>query len=110
MTPHLLFRGVLAEIWWRLVHWWMKAQIVLSQFRFNRPKPDGAIQVLNERSYLMGEYSQRTGKVSWQRVVLATQREHVENWLQEHYPITPVAPKGSPAGKTRNAASRSQNA
>jgi hypothetical protein len=69
----------------------MKVQVSLSQFQFKRPKPDGAIQVLNERAYLMGEYSQRTGTMSWQRVVLATQREHVESWLQEHYPMPPRA-------------------
>ena len=66
----------------------MKSQASLSSFQFKRPKPDGAIQVFNEKSYLMGEYNQRTGKVSWQRVVLATQREHVESWLQEHYPVS----------------------
>ena len=66
----------------------MKSQVSPSQFQFKRPKPDGAIQVFNERSYLMGEYSQRTGKVSWQRVVLASQRENVENWLREHYPVS----------------------
>jgi hypothetical protein len=43
--------------------------------------------VLNEQSYLMGEYNQNTGKVSWQRVVLATQKNNIESWLLEHYPI-----------------------
>jgi len=66
----------------------MKSQDSIAQFRFKRSKPDGAIQVLNERSYLMGEYNQRTGKMSWQRVLLATQREHLESWLLEHYPAT----------------------
>jgi hypothetical protein len=70
----------------------MKTLVGLSQFQFKRPKPDGAIQVLNERSYLMGEYNRRTGKVSWQRVVLATQREQVERWLQEHYPMSLETP------------------
>ena len=42
--------------------------------------------MFNEKSYLMGEYHQRTGKVSWYRVVLAAQKERVESWLLEHYP------------------------
>ena len=65
----------------------MNTQFHVSQFRFKRPKPDGVIQVLNDKSYLMGEYNQRTGNLSWLRVVLATQKKHVESWLQEHYPV-----------------------
>ena len=36
----------------------------------------------------MGEYNQRTGKVSWQRILLATQKSDVETWLLEHYPTS----------------------
>jgi hypothetical protein len=68
----------------------MKAQVALSAFQFIRPKRDGPVLVLNENSYVMGEYNQRTGKMAWQRVVLGTQREHVETWLQQHYPVTPA--------------------
>jgi hypothetical protein len=56
-------------------------------FRFKRLHPNGPVQVLNHQSYLMGEYNQRTGKVSWQRIVLATQKIGIENWLLEHYPV-----------------------
>ena len=35
----------------------------------------------------MAEYSERTGTVKWQRVVIATQREKIEKWLGEHYPV-----------------------
>jgi hypothetical protein len=70
----------------------MDAQVSISQFRFKRSKLDGVIQVLNDKSYLMGEYNQRTGTVSWLRVVLATQRGHVEGWLQEHYPVPQSTP------------------
>jgi hypothetical protein len=69
----------------------MKTLERVAQFRFVRPKPDGAIQVLNARSYLMGEYSQRTGKISWQRILLATEKSDVESWLQEHYPMRHAA-------------------
>ena len=47
---------------------------------------DGLIEVLNEGSYVMAEYSERTGIVKWQRVVLATQKEKIEKWLFDHYP------------------------
>lgn len=59
---------------------------LLSSFRFKRAKPDGLIEVLNEGSYLMAEYSEYTGVVKWQRIVAAGQREKIERWLAEHYP------------------------
>jgi len=58
----------------------------LSSFHFKRAKTDGIIEVLNEGLYVMAEYNERSGVVKWQRVVLASQREQIENWLAEHYP------------------------
>ena len=57
-----------------------------ASYHFKRAKPDGLILVLNEGSYVMAEYSERTGEVKWQRVVLATQKEKIEKWLCDHYP------------------------
>jgi hypothetical protein len=62
----------------------------LPAFQFKRPKPDGPVLVLKEQYYVMREYDQRTGKTAWQRIVLGTHREHVETWLQEHYPVPPA--------------------
>ena len=64
-----------------------KHHAALSSYHFRRTKTEGLIQVLNEGSYVMAEYSDRTGVVKWQRVVLATQREMIEKWLIEHYPV-----------------------
>ena len=61
--------------------------VAVSSFQFKRTKTEGLIQVLNEGSYVMAEYSERTGVVKWQRVVLATQKELIEKWLGEHYPV-----------------------
>jgi len=63
----------------------------LSSYHFKRAHTDGIIQVLNEGSYVMAEYSERTGTITWQRVVLATQREMVERWLRERYPVHAAA-------------------
>ena len=63
----------------------------LSSFRFKRAKTDGLIEVLNGGSYVMAEYSERTGVVRWQRVVLAAQKEKIEKWLDEHYPVNAAA-------------------
>lgn len=55
-------------------------------YRFQRARTPGIIEVLNENSYVMAEYSERTGAVKWQRMVLASQREQIEKWLEDHYP------------------------
>lgn len=58
----------------------------LRSYRFQRTRTPGIIEVLNENSYVMAEYSERTGSVKWQRIVLASQREQIEKWLDDHYP------------------------
>jgi len=68
-----------------------KHQATLSAFQFRRSTAE-VIQVYNEGSYLMAEYNERTGSVSWQRVLLATQREIIERWLREHYPMKVAQP------------------
>jgi hypothetical protein len=61
--------------------------VSLSSYHFRRSKCDGLIEVLNDGLYVMAEYSERTGVVKWQRVVLASQREQIEKWLGEQYPV-----------------------
>jgi hypothetical protein len=63
-----------------------KDKTALHSYRFQRTRTPGIIEVLNEHSYVMAEYSQRTGAVKWQRMALASQREQVEKWLEAHYP------------------------
>jgi hypothetical protein len=61
-------------------------KMAVRSYRFQRVKTSGIIEVLNENSYVMAEYSERTGAVKWQRMVLASQREQIEKWLEDHYP------------------------
>lgn len=65
----------------------MQQHVSLSSYQFRRSKFDGIIEVLNEASYVMAEYSERTGVVKWQRVVAAPQRQQIETWLGVHYPM-----------------------
>jgi hypothetical protein len=65
-----------------------------STFQFRRATAE-LIHVFNEGSYLMAEYSERTGAVKWQRVLIASQKEHVERWLREHYPVRAAKPAKS---------------
>ena len=62
-----------------------KYKTALRSYRFQRARTPGIIEVLNENSYVMAEYSERTGSVKWQRIVLASQREQIEKWLEDHY-------------------------
>ncbi len=71
----------------------MQKHPTLSSYHFKRAKTEGLIEVLNEGSYVMAEYSERTGVLKWQRVVLTSQKEKIEKWLREHYPVQrPAAP------------------
>jgi hypothetical protein len=87
-----------------------KHHAALSSYHFQRAKTQGIIKVLNEGSYVMAEYSERTGTVKWQRVVLATQKEMIEKWLGQHYPVQAAAapapaPKPVEAVRTKARAS-----
>lgn len=62
-----------------------KYKTALRSYRFQRGKTPGIIEVLNENSYVMAEYSEHTRAVKWQRLVLASQREQIEKWLETHY-------------------------
>lgn len=77
----------------------MQKHPTLSSFHFKRAKTDGLIEVLNEGSYVMAEYSERTGTLKWQRVVMTSQREKIEKWLREHYPVQKAAPIATPSRK-----------
>jgi hypothetical protein len=80
-----------------------KHHLALSSYHFKRAKTDGVIHVLNEGSYIMAEYSERTGVVKWQRVVLAAQREKIEKWLGEHYPVQTAASAAAAAAAAPSA-------
>ena len=62
-----------------------------SSYHFKRANASGLIQVLNEGWYVVAEYSERTGGLKWQRVVVAQQKEMIEKWLREHYPVQAAA-------------------
>ena len=53
-----------------------------------RNKPDGPVSVLTTNSYVVGEYDVRTGDIRWGRVVLASQKVQIQNYLHRHFPPT----------------------
>jgi hypothetical protein len=74
----------------------MATQQADQQFSF-RQGNHGRIIVTNSGSYTMAEYDEYTGLTRWTRVVSAPQREKVQKFLAEQYPM-----KSAPvAGKTK---------
>ncbi len=66
---------------------------ITDSFHCKRSKSGEIVNVYNSANYLMAEYTVRTGRTSWQRVAALTQRESVERWLRNSYPVlnTPIA-------------------
>ena len=56
-------------------------------FHCKRSQSGEVLHVYNSANYLMAEYSQRTGRTTWQRVTAVAQRESVERWLRNNYPV-----------------------
>ena len=65
--------------------------IINGTYECRRAKQDGLILVFNPDALLMVEYSERTGKFRWQRVLPATQKASVEKWITDAFPVTDVA-------------------
>lgn len=50
---------------------------------FRRTKgANGLIQIVNGQSYVMAQYNERSGVVQWQRVVSASQKATLEEWIR----------------------------
>jgi hypothetical protein len=72
-------------------------------YHCKRSQSGDIVHVYNSNSYLMAEYTVRTGATSWQRVAPLTQRESVERWLRNNYPATsaPKVATAAPKSKSR---------
>lgn len=62
-------------------------QVINDSYYCGRVRPDSVVSVLTGNSYVVAEYDQRTGDIRWQRVVNASQKEGIYNWLREHFPV-----------------------
>ena len=62
-----------------------------SLFHSKRTDKGNVMLVLNADNYVMAEYNMLTGQTVWQRFVQAPQREKVETWLTQSYPVQPAA-------------------
>jgi hypothetical protein len=62
-------------------------------FYCGRLREDGIISVMTTGAYVMAEYDDHTGEIRWYRVVNATQKESLQNWLRLHFPAKERAAK-----------------
>ncbi len=70
-------------------------QTINNMYYCGRVLNDARISVFTGNSYLVAEYSERSGETRWQRVVAAAQKEGIHEWLRTHYP-----PQNGEAPKT----------
>jgi hypothetical protein len=82
-------------------------QAINDSYYCGRFRHDSVVSVLTGNSYVVAEYNETTGDIRWQRVVNATQKEGIHNWLREHFPVK-VVPK--PAVPTKKAGRRAHAA
>ena len=77
-------------------------QSINDSYYCGRMRPDSVVSVLTGNSYVVAEYDERTGDIRWQRVVNASQKEGIHNWLREHFPvkIAPVVVAAANSKKT----------
>jgi hypothetical protein len=81
-------------------------QVINDSYYCGRFRQDSVVSVLTGNSYVVAEYDERTGDIRWQRVVNASQKEGIYNWLRDHFPVKVVvaeAPKKSSPRKTQMA-------
>jgi hypothetical protein len=61
-------------------------RVINDSYFCGRFRIDGPISVLTTTQYVVAEYDERTGDIRWQRVVNASQKDGIHNWLREHFP------------------------
>jgi hypothetical protein len=81
----------------------LERQVINDSYYCGRIRQDSIVSVLTGNSYVVAEYDERTGDIRWQRVVNASQKEGIHNWLRDHFPVK-VAVVETPKKSGRKAA------
>ena len=72
----------------------MEHIVISPPYYCERTRPGAQILVYTAGAYVVAEYDEHTGNARWQRVVQASQRASIENWLAQHFP--PKVNKSAP--------------
>jgi hypothetical protein len=74
-----------------------KAPPITISYKCVRSQREGPVRILNENSFSMAEYNQRTGRFVWMRILPINQREAVEEWVRSQFrPAVAVPSKAAP--------------
>jgi hypothetical protein len=66
----------------------MKERVVINAMYYCvRGDSVGQILVMNTGAYVLGHYSEYTSEMVWQRVIPASDRKSIEDWLSRHFPV-----------------------
>ena len=76
-------------------------RVINDSYFCGRFRTDGPISVLTTTQYVVAEYDERTGDIRWQRVVNASQKDGIHNWLREDFPARNAVKPAPPAGKRK---------
>jgi hypothetical protein len=77
--------------------------VISVSYKCIRGEREALVQVLNENSYSMAEYNERTGRFVWMRLLPITQREAVEGWVRAQFAPPMLGPAKAGAPKVRAA-------
>ena len=69
-------------------HW-----VINANYHCLRGKLGGQILVMNTGAYVIAHFNEHTSAVVWQRVIPATDRKSIEDWLVRHFPANGTATK-----------------
>lgn len=79
-------------------------KVINDAFYACRHRAEGPVAVMSTTQYVMAEYDDKTGDIRWQRVVNASQRESVYNWLRQHFPVKNQPPVPTTSSRRKAAA------
>jgi hypothetical protein len=81
-------------------------RVINTQYYCERAINDPRISVFTGNSYLVAEYSERSGETRWQRVVAAAQKDGITEWLKQHFPPLKVEVPAAKPVRRKAAAAR----
>ena len=72
----------------------MKQRVVINaSYYCERGASGGVIMVMNSGAYVLANYREQTGELSWQRVIPAGEKKAIEDWLGRNFPATAAVNK-----------------
>jgi hypothetical protein len=83
-------------------------QQITDAYYCGRSRPGGPVLILTTGAYVVAEYIEGNGNITYHRLVPAPQKAVIERWLSQRFPPPKQTPKppAAPAKLTRRAGGR----